>query len=259
MGVDQFWQKPVTDNDVKLFLESIESLLQREQQGGFRGVQSKSLVDIIQLECMSQTSGALRITNGVLSGRIWLQGGAVIDAEAQDLTGEAAFSRILGWKAGSFEMLPPEPGRERKILTSYNTLLLESAQAMDEAHEAGAADESAAEQPAGKASPLAELARTPEVQFVLSVAPGLKGEVDSWGLESPDVVADWTQKTLQRFDALGERLQVGRLKLVAGLGSPTHLVMADSTRGVLTAGFRSLLGADDLQERMKTLLARWVS
>ena len=31
---------------------------------GFRGVQSKSLVDIIQLECMSQSSSVLRITNG---------------------------------------------------------------------------------------------------------------------------------------------------------------------------------------------------
>ena len=259
MGVDQFWEKPAHEHEVQLFLDSIESLLQRERQGGFRGVQSKSLVDIIQLECMSQTSGVLRITNGVLTGRIWLQAGAVIDAEAQDQAGEAAFSRILGWKAGSFEMLPPELGRERKIFTSYNTLLLESAQAMDEADGAKAAAEAAPEQTAAKASPLAELARTPEVQFVLSVAPGLKGEVDSWGLESPDVVADWSQKTLEHFDALGERLKVGRLQQVAGLGSPTHIVMADSTRGVLTAGFRSILGAEDVREKMKTLLARWVS
>src|SRR6185503_1231643 len=48
MGVDQFWIKPESDQEVGLFMESIESLLSREDQGGFRGVQSKSLVDIIQ-------------------------------------------------------------------------------------------------------------------------------------------------------------------------------------------------------------------
>ena len=33
-----------------MFLEAVDSLLQRESSGGFRGVQSKSLMDIIQLE-----------------------------------------------------------------------------------------------------------------------------------------------------------------------------------------------------------------
>src|SRR6266545_2118332 len=56
MGVDQYWIKPESDQEVGLFMESIESLLSRETQGGFRGVQSKSLVDIIQLECLSQSS-----------------------------------------------------------------------------------------------------------------------------------------------------------------------------------------------------------
>ena len=259
MGVDQFWQKPVTDNDVKLFLESIESLLQREQQGGFRGVQSKSLVDIIQLESMSQTSGVLRITNGVLEGRIWLQAGAVIDAAAQDLAGEDAFRRILAWKTGSFEMLPPDPARERKILTSCNALLLESAQAMDEASGDKAAAVSPPGEPAAAVSPLAELARLPEVQFLLSVGTEPNYEVDSWGLESPEVVADWTQKTLRSFETLGERLQVGHLQQVAGLGKPGHVVMAGSPRGLLTAGFRPGLGTDGVRETMKMLLAKWAS
>ncbi len=58
----------------------MDSLLQRESSGGFRGVQSKSLMDIIQLECLSQSSNVLRITNGVLEARVWIQGGLVIDA-----------------------------------------------------------------------------------------------------------------------------------------------------------------------------------
>src|SRR6266446_2983073 len=54
LGVDLFWQKPSSDPEIKMFLECLESLLGRESEGGFRGVQSKSLVDIIQLECISQ-------------------------------------------------------------------------------------------------------------------------------------------------------------------------------------------------------------
>src|SRR5947199_2589948 len=66
LGVDLFWQKPTSDPDIKMFLECLESLLGREAEGGFCGVQSKSLVDIIQLECISQSSSVLRISNGSL-------------------------------------------------------------------------------------------------------------------------------------------------------------------------------------------------
>src|SRR6266853_1382456 len=100
---------------------------------GLRGVQSKSLVDIIQLECLSQSSTVLKITNGILEGKIWIQNGEVIDAEAPEATAEPAFGKILAWKTGSFENLPPEPDRVRTIFTSYQGLLLNTAQALDEA------------------------------------------------------------------------------------------------------------------------------
>ncbi len=41
------------NEEIKQFLECVESLLGRDHQGGFRGVQSKSLVDIIQLKRLS--------------------------------------------------------------------------------------------------------------------------------------------------------------------------------------------------------------
>src|SRR5215831_7797070 len=154
LGVDLFWHKPTNEQEIKMFLECIESLLGRERDNGFRGVQSKSLVDIIQLECISQSSSVLRITNGPLSGKIWIQDGEIVDAEADDLKAEGAFQRILSWKAGSFETLPADPSRPRTITKSYNGLLLETAQALDEqaggaatGHEAGSA----------AASPLANL------------------------------------------------------------------------------------------------------
>src|SRR5947199_2229431 len=113
LGVDLFWYKPATEQEIKMFLECLESLLGRESDSGFRGVQSKSLVDIIQLECISQSSSVLRITNGPLSGRIWIQDGELIDAEAGELRAEAAFQKILSWRAGCLETLPAEPSRPR--------------------------------------------------------------------------------------------------------------------------------------------------
>ena len=55
MGVDLFLAKPGTPEGTKLFLDCVESLLDRDVQTGFRGIQSKSLVDIIQLESMTQS------------------------------------------------------------------------------------------------------------------------------------------------------------------------------------------------------------
>src|SRR5262249_55082821 len=127
--------KPSTEQEIKMFLECLESLLGPETETGFRGVQSKSLVDIIQLECISQSSSVLRITNGPISAKIWIQDGEITDSEAGELRGEEAFHKILSWRAGLFETLPPEPGRPRTVFKSYNALLLETAQALDEARQ----------------------------------------------------------------------------------------------------------------------------
>jgi hypothetical protein len=69
----------------------------------------------IQLECISQSSTVLRITNGPFTGRIWVNTGDVVDAETEELRGEDAFHMILRWKAGNFEFLPAEPHRPRTI------------------------------------------------------------------------------------------------------------------------------------------------
>ncbi len=166
LGVDLFWQKPGSGEEIKQFLDCIESLLGREELAGFRGVQSKSLVDIIQLECISHNSTVLKITNGPLTGKIWIVNGEVIDAVTEDLNGEAAFHVILSWKSGAFESLPPEPEHPQTISNSYQGLLLQTAQAQDEALgqiQAAAVGETLDAlnfaPDAGAASPVAPLAR----------------------------------------------------------------------------------------------------
>src|ERR1051325_6949818 len=191
LGVDLFWLKPDTQQNMQMFLECLESLLGREQDTGFRGVQSKSLMDILQMESLSQTSGLLRITRGSLTGKIWLLNGELIDAETEGARGEAAITRILGWKSGTFETLPAEPDRERTITKSVNGLLLEAAQTLDEIAnpgEPGPEGEDAAHRKT--VWRLATLAREgAEWVVVQPLDPEVQPE--GWGTEATSELANW--------------------------------------------------------------------
>lgn len=259
LGVDLFWQKPGTDHEIKMFLECLESLLGREAEPGFRGVQSKSLVDLIQLECISQSSSVLRITNGPLAGKIWINNGDLLDAETDGVRGEEAFQKILAWKAGSFETLPAEPTRPRTIFKSYNALLLESAQAIDESR--GGVDpatpDGAEVQP--PASVLASLTQVDGVEFVLAAKPGEKDKArfEARGLENPDRLATWSRQRIESFRALGERLQAGPLEQIEGLGPQRHVALAPVNNDVLCVGWRPSMGPEEIRDRMRKVLALW--
>lgn len=263
LGVDLYWQKPNTEEEIKMLLDCLESLLGREAEAGFRGVQSKSLVDLVQLECISQSSAALRITNGPFTGHIWINGGELIDAETEGARGEEAFQKILGWKAGNFEFLPADASRPRTIFQSYNALLLESAQALDESRgdtEMLAATAGAA--PRGPASRLTPLTQVAGVEFVLAAqAPvnGDKGPIESRGLENPERLAAWAHGTLARFRALGDELHVGGLEQINGLGLQRHVALAPNGDAALCVGWQHTLTAGEVRERMKKVLNLWVS
>ncbi|MBN2507174.1 MAG: response regulator [Verrucomicrobia bacterium] len=260
MGVDQYWIKPESDQELGLFMESIESLLSSEDQGKFRGLQSKSLVDIIQLECLSQSTTTLKITNGVVDGRIWIQNGEVIDAEAVGLNAEPAFQRILSWKTGSFELLPGDPDRSRTIFTSYQGLLLNTAQALDEAASQLPPVPQGATDPAPDAAMrIAELSQFPGVEFVLASGLNRDSKDDYWGLDHPQPVAQWVQDTLRGFAELADQLQVGHLQQIIGTGPQRKVALARSGDTQLCVGFTPALPADTVQETMNSILTKWVS
>jgi CheY-like chemotaxis protein len=264
MGVDQFWIKPESDQEMGLFMESIDSLLAREAQGGFRGVQSKSLVDIIQLECLSQSSAVLKITNGLAEGRIWIQTGEVIHAEAPDASAEPAFQKILSWKTGSFETLPAEPNRERTIFTSYQGLLLNTAQAMDEAASQMPvvelnADGSTSTDPTNPAALLAEFSQLNGVEFVLAIGSDKGRSQNFWGLENPKPMVEWTQTTLENFRALSERLQIGELQQIVGTGPMRKVVLTQCGESELCVGFTPTFSADQLRDTMRNISTKWAS
>jgi CheY-like chemotaxis protein len=253
LGVDLYWHKPASDQEINQFLECCESLLGSDDNGaGFRGVQSKSLMDIIQLECMSQSSSVLRINNGQVLGRIWIQDGEVVDAETDDLQGEQAFLKIFSWQTGSFETQQAEPHRTRTIFKPYNTLLLESAQALDE---------SRSQQ--GEAQPLdtrlAEASQIEGLEFVVAVSPVESGQTFATGVEDPNAAARWTKNCLESFGKLGERLHAGQLVKVDGLGVQRRLTAVAQNGSHFCIGWKSCLENDAARDVVRKVLGLWTS
>jgi CheY-like chemotaxis protein len=255
LGVDLFWQKPSSEQEIKMFLECLESLLGREAAGGFRGVQSKSLVDIIQLECLSQSSSVLRITNGPHTGKLWINEGELIDAETDGVSGEEAFHKILRWRTGNFESLPAEPNRVRTLVKSYSALLLECAQALDETAQADASTEGAA---ARQQSRLAPLTQVDGVEFVLALPAG-EGAFEARGLENAEHMATWTRQCLARFRTLCDRLQAGQPEQIEALGPQRHVTIERQEDMVFCVGWEQSFSTADIREKMKKVLALWVS
>jgi CheY-like chemotaxis protein len=238
-GIDLYTEKPTTPTEIRLFSECVDALLsQGSHDGGFRGLQSKSLMDLIQFECLSQSSGVLRVTRGTLEGYIWIEGGSVIDAQMGDLGGEEAFKEIFAWKVGHFEILPGDPGRQRTIFTTYESLLLDSAQAADEMaageHQTTTPDEQ------GMSRVLQPFARVHGVESLLLAADG---GTEAWGVESPEIAADWTHTVITDFQKLGELLNAGPLRAVEAAGTTCGMVLLQQNGRELMAGLDKKMNA----------------
>jgi CheY-like chemotaxis protein len=269
-GVDMFWQKAGSAEEFQLLRDCVESFLDQvdHSESGFRGMQSKSLVDLIQLECLSQSSAVLHISQGAVSGKIWVQNGEIIDAAAASFTGEEAFREILSWKSGHFELQPAEPDRPRTIHNSAQGLLLDSAQALDEwrgqqtGTDAPAGSETApapgAAAPASSA--LAPLARFEGVEFLLTMPADDKAPCESWALDNAQEVAAWARASHQRLRQLGDKIGAGALAQVAGFGLHWHWALSsDDRKGLLCAGFRRTLPKEKVEQTMNHIFTKWIS
>lgn len=256
IGIDLFLDKPSSAKELTIFLECVESLLGKDGAPGFRGVQSKSLVDLIQLECLSNSSSVLKITNGPLEGKIWIQNGEVHDASTPTLAGEEAFRTILGWRTGNFEIMAAEPSRPRTIQTSYQGLLMETAQAMDEARAGQPAAGDTGAHSSG--SLVSKVGRIPGIEFVFA-APFEGGGVESRGLESAEPVKAWLDSFFKSAEAVGSEWQFGELRRIEGTGLHRHLSALRCHKGTLCVGFHRTFPRAKMQDTMNQIVSTWAS
>lgn len=261
MGIDLYLEKPGNGQELSFFMDCVESLLGKEMAGGFRGVQSKSLVDLVQLECLTGSSSVLKINNGVLEGRIWIQNGEVIDAATGDEQGEDAFKRILAWKTGNFEILPIEMERPRRIHTSYQGLLLDTAQAIDEAS-AGPEEQSAPPENLSDTQYFRKsaLGRMQGVEFALRISDDSSIKPRVWGLENDaESLAAWVRGTSDKFQKLGERLEFGTLQQINAKSPQRLLHVALHGNDHYALGMIGSPSKDEIETNVKEVLERWAS
>jgi DNA-binding NarL/FixJ family response regulator len=258
LGVDLFWLKTEMQINSKLFIECLESLLGQAQDTGFRGIQSKSLMDIIQMECLSRSSTVLRISRGALVAKLWIQEGELIDAETQGARGEAAFQRVLAWKTGTFENLPAEPDHERIIQKPINALLLESAQTMDES--VNPTEGSTAFETASHRKTMWKLSQLTRegADFVVVMPLEGQGEAEALGTQSVAALGKWTLQAAAIARRLGDRLEAGPILHVAGHNLERQVLMFPRGDRAFLVGWAGP-AMENLLEKSRKLVASWDS
>lgn len=104
-----------------------------DARAGFQAqIKGATLQDLVQMECLSGTQRAVRVTSGSHVGYLYFRRGAMVHAVARNLVGDAAAFEILSWNDGSFEAIDREWPVKDTITSGWQSLLLRAAQARDE-------------------------------------------------------------------------------------------------------------------------------
>ncbi|MEO6602766.1 MAG: DUF4388 domain-containing protein [Polyangiaceae bacterium] len=100
---------------------------------GFRvSLEGATLPDFVQMECLANSSSVFRITSGHRIGYLFFNKGQMIHALSGDHVGEPAALEILKWRDGSVEPCNVGWPDAPTIRSTWQNLLLLSAQARDE-------------------------------------------------------------------------------------------------------------------------------
>lgn len=146
-GVQLFLEKPVTEAGWRNLYTTLNELLRLPPAEGFRGVlRAMSLQDILQMECLGQNSSVLEVISPSCTGRVFIDAGQLVHAEAGEKRGLEALAWLLGLKGGEFSLHPFVEPPERTLTERWEFVLMEAARRRDEAdrmgHDSRPADES---------------------------------------------------------------------------------------------------------------------
>jgi DNA-binding response OmpR family regulator len=133
LGAIHFLEKPFPSED---FIELVRALLQpsgKRETEKFQGTLSDLHVgDIIQLKCMSGTTGAIELTGpGSEKGRVFFQNGQVRHATAGNKQGMEALSEIVTWKGGTISEIAAD-SPPQTIDLDWQVSLMEAVRKADE-------------------------------------------------------------------------------------------------------------------------------
>jgi CheY-like chemotaxis protein len=131
-GAELFLKKPVTTDGMRSVFNMLQDLVSWNREGFTGALRQVNLQEVIQVECNGRHSSILEIRNPEMRGQIYIEAGAVTHAAAGELTGDAAFYRLLSLRGGEFQVKPFRPPPQRTINTRWEFLLMDAARATDE-------------------------------------------------------------------------------------------------------------------------------
>jgi CheY-like chemotaxis protein len=255
LGVDLFWLKQDMQQNSQMFLDCVESLLGKDDEAGFRDVQPKNLLDVIQMESISQNSSVLKISSGKQVGKIWFLHGEMVDAAAEGADGEAAFRRILKWKSGTFESLPAEPEHARTITKSVEALLAETNETVENLANPGSPEEMEHRKFVERLATVMAAG----AEFVVSVPAKKDTAAKGWGTKNAEQISAWARLAEKSAQNIGEALSAGPLTHLAGHNLERHLVLLPQNAKTFVVGWPPETAEGQLFEQSKTLTNAWDS
>jgi len=151
-GILRYLVQPVLIEDLK---SAMDSVLEEARSLGFQGhLQRISLLEIIQLYCATGKTGRLDIFHWGRHGAIYFAEGKIVHSVQDELEGQEAFYRLVGWESGTFRVeFNVLPSVDTLSHESWHALLIEATRRQDEAH--------ASEDPAERAPQAGPFARPP--------------------------------------------------------------------------------------------------
>jgi response regulator RpfG family c-di-GMP phosphodiesterase len=135
LGVDDFVAKSTS---MDIFAAKLRQLIERRaERSGSRGGVSGSLAEMslpemVQVLWHGRKNGALRIETRTSVGEIHFSDGKIIHAAWDNISGEAAFYRMITLKEGDFHLETGGEAPQRSISISPEALLLEGMRLLDE-------------------------------------------------------------------------------------------------------------------------------
>ncbi|HEY3900511.1 MAG TPA: DUF4388 domain-containing protein [Chthoniobacter sp.] len=140
LGVLHFLEKPVRPHAL---IEKLRGALDRvstDDGHDFRAaLKNVTPADIIQLKCLSNANTILEFLSGEHVGRIRFEDGEITDATTGELQGVEAVYEIIGWQCGQVTEHPCVGFPKRTIECSWQSLLMDAAQRIDERRSPAAA------------------------------------------------------------------------------------------------------------------------
>ncbi|MGH2583010.1 MAG: DUF4388 domain-containing protein [Anaerolineales bacterium] len=183
-------------------------------------LQDMAVADLIQLTCQDRKAVHVELRSGGQKAALFFKNGNLVHAQLDDLNGEDAVYKLLGWNEGSFELKQDVEPPDVSITREWTSLLLEGARRIDE----GIVRTNGS----GQDTELAKL-------MAAGIAPGqLYAEMDKdfaslWGIETGDWMRAGASKLQNLMTDLGQEVEAFMGASIATIRGRllVHAVFAD--------------------------------